>query len=384
MPVRIKEFSDSDRDRWDAYVLAHPRSTYCHLSGWKAVLEQSYGLHCHFLLAVDDVSAEKAADASAEAPDDSRVLGLLPLVHLKHPLFGNSLVSMPYFDLGGIVADRPDVEQDLLLTALQIAKSCKARSLELRQPAPLDILKRQTGGLFAEPAGRGHRTPQPHPVECNRRKKRLLLQLPLSAEDLWHSFKAKLRSQIKKPLKEGLRVEQGGLELLDDFYRVFCITMRDLGSPVHSKQLLGQVLERFPDQARLILVLQGRRPLAAGLVFSFKDCLENPWSASLKQYSRLAPNMLLYWTMLETAIEEGCTWFDFGRSSPDEGTYRFKTQWGARPQDLWWYSLAVDPAQPVDSRPEKTGYSRLIRVWQKLPVCATRVVGPRIRKHISL
>ncbi len=384
MPVHIKEFSDSDRDRWDAYVLAHPRSTYCHLSGWKAVLEQSYGLRCHFLLAVDDASAEGAADASAKASADSRVLGLLPLVHLKHPLFGNSLVSLPYFDLGGLLADAPDVEQELLLTALQIGQSRRAQSVELRQSAPLNTLKQHSGDLFFRAEIGKEASHSEFTAALNRGKKRLLLELPPSVGDLWHSFKAKLRSQIKKPLKEGLRVEQGGLELLDDFYRVFCITMRDLGSPVHSKRLLQHILECFPDQARLILVLQGRRPLAAGLVFSFKDCLENPWSASLKQYSRLAPNMLLYWGMLETAIAQGCTWFDFGRSSPDEGTYRFKTQWGAEPHDLYWYSLFLQGGPDSGIRPEKSQYARAIRLWQKLPVCATRILGPRIRKHISL
>ena len=111
------------------------------------------------------------------------------------------------------------------------------------------------------------------------------------------SFKSKLRSQIKKPIKEGLEAKVGGPELLEDFYKVFLINMRDLGSPVHSKKLMQNVLVAFLDKAKIIVVYKDRDPLACSLIIEFNDTLENPWASSLREYSRLSPNMLLYWTM---------------------------------------------------------------------------------------
>ncbi|MCP4647836.1 MAG: GNAT family N-acetyltransferase [bacterium] len=197
------------------------------------------------------------------------------------------------------------------------------------------------------------------------------------------TFKSKLRSQIRKPLKEGLRASVGGIELLDDFYRVFSVNMRDLGSPVHSKKLMRRVIEEFPSTARVVLVYRGKEPMACSLVIGFGDTLKNPWASSLREYSVLSPNMLLYSTMLDYACDNNYRFFDFGRSSPNEGTYRFKEQWGAKPTPLHWYYISIGSEESIKGE-EKARFERVIHYWKRLPVPLTKIVGPSIRKHIGL
>ena len=79
------------------------------------------------------------------------------------------------------------------------------------------------------------------------------------------------------------------------------------------------------------------RACRIGLFVGFRDMLEIPWAASLRTHNRYSPNMLLYWSVLAFACEKGYRNFDFGRSTPGEGTYRFKEQWGARPVQLYWH-----------------------------------------------
>jgi len=215
-------------------------------------------------------------------------------------------------------------------------------------------------------------------------KVRMLLNLPESSEILMKSFKAKLRSQIKKPLKEGLKSKIGGIDLLDDFYKIFSINMRDLGSPVHSKELMLNVLKEFPNESKIVMVHKDDQPLACSLVIGFKDTLKNPWASALREYSRLSPNMLLYWAMLEYACENGYAYFDFGRSSPDEGTYKFKEQWGAIPTPLHWHYIALGGQSINEEISEKSKFEKAIRYWQKIPVPITKIIGPMIRKHIGL
>ena len=117
----------------------------------------------------------------------------------------------------------------------------------------------------------------------------MLLGLPKSPDELLNSFKSKLRSQIKKPVKEGLTAKTGGLEPLDDFYEVFSINMRDLGSPVHSKAFIGGVIEQFSAESRICTVYRERQPLACGIIIGFRDTLHNPWASSLREYGRLQP-----------------------------------------------------------------------------------------------
>ena len=68
------------------------------------------------------------------------------------------------------------------------------------------------------------------------------------------------------------------------------------------------------------------------------------WFARTRE---LCPNHLLYWSIIETAIAAGCEVLDFGRSTPNEGTYKFKEQWGAEPLTLHWeYWLAERTPMP--------------------------------------
>jgi hypothetical protein len=95
--------------------------------------------------------------------------------------------------------------------------------------------------------------------------------------------------------------------------------------------------------------------------------------------------MLLYWTMLEFACNNGFRFFDFGRSSPDGGTYRFKAQWGAAPVPLNWgyISLSADKS-PAPVTAQRNRLDRFTRYWKRLPVGLTSVLGPVIRRQISL
>jgi hypothetical protein len=91
--------------------------------------------------------------------------------------------------------------------------------------------------------------------------------------------------------------------------------------------------------------------------------------------------MLLYWKLLERTVERGQGVFDFGRSSPESNTYRFKQQWGATPFPAEWQHY-VRHGSAADMRPDNPRYGRLIRVWQQLPVGVTRWIGPLIVRGI--
>ena len=213
----------------------------------------------------------------------------------------------------------------------------------------------------------------------------MLLDLPDTSEQLMNSFKSKLRSQIRRPLKCGLKVKSGGLELLNDFYPVFAENMRDLGSPVHAKAFIKNVVKSASDSARLFIVYQGKIPLACSLTLGCGSLLANPWASSLRRFSSASPNMLLYWSMLEYACENGFKTFDFGRSTPGEGTYKFKKQWGAVEKPLHWTIFSTQEMDNVVSETDqKSRFDAAIQLWTKIPVAVTKVIGPPLRKNIGL
>lgn len=329
---------------WDQYVAAHPQATGYHRLVWGRVIEKVFGHQTTYLTALDD---------------NRQVRGVLPLVLLSSWLFGRFMVSLPYVNYGGVLADDLETTNALVIAAIGMAKRLDVEHIELRhcKNSHLDWPKKE------------------HKVSMR-------LDLPETYEILLRSFAPKLRSQIRRGEKEGMTAHVGQLELLDDFYTVFSLNMRDLGTPVYGKQFFAEILKAISDDVRIISVRLGERPLAAGLVYGFRQTLEIPWASSDRRYARLAPNMLLYATILKYACEQKYRCFDFGRSSKDSGTYRFKEQWGARPVQLDWHYWLSEGASLPQLNPQNQKYQRAIRLWQQLPIPVTRVLGPRIVKFL--
>ena len=217
----------------------------------------------------------------------------------------------------------------------------------------------------------------------------MLLDLPETSDILLSGFKAKLRSQIKKAVKNGLTADLGRSDQhLDDFYEVFTCNMKDLGSPTHSRRWFQEIRDNYMDDMIISVVKYEGTAVGAGIVL-FKDSIASiPWASTKRKYNRLAPNMLLYWSLLEYTTNHGYKLFDFGRSTYGEGTYNFKKQWGAKPLSLNWTTydtLDVCIKQDISSASGNNRLRSLIEsTWRKLPLALTVVVGPRIRKYISL
>jgi FemAB-related protein (PEP-CTERM system-associated) len=337
---------------------------------------------------VNPVPINHARNSGRSLPSVLPIVGVLPLVHIKHLLFGNNLISTPYLDFGGILANDEEAEAVLLRAALKVAHKVGAESIELRNTAPLRTISAGSCPVKSNPDATWQAKPKAifktAKVITRSHKVRMLQELPDTAENLMKSFKSKLRSQIRKPSKEGLTYKIGGLELLDDFYEVFTYNMRDLGSPVHTKRLMQTVLEVYPVSAKVIVVYMKERPLACSIVIGYQDILENPWASSLRKYSKFAPNMLLYWAMLKFACENGYRYFDFGRSTPNEGTYKFKKQWGAEPITLHWNYIYTGNSVNDKLNYESKAYAAAAQIWRNLPLSLTKLIGPHIRKYIGL
>jgi serine/alanine adding enzyme len=307
--VSIRPFLPADAARWDAFVAAAPAAHAYHQAGWASVIERGLGQRPSYLL---------SEDASGQ------IDGVLPLVRLQSRWFGAFAVSLPFLNYGGPCAASPEVERRLVDEAVKLSRDHGLDHLELRL-------------MVANGFG----------LKVKSSKMSMRLGLPADADSLWKSFSAKLRNQINRPIKEGMTVHIGGLEELAPFYDVFSTNMRDVGTPVYSRKFFEQVLRTFPGSTRICTVYHRNEPVASGVVVGFRDTLEIPWASSLRQANRLAPNMLLYWSVLKYACESGYRVFDFARSSPDAGTYRFKQQWGASPLPLHWhYWLAHDGELP--------------------------------------
>lgn len=347
--IAISKLSPEQDEIWNRYVKEHTGATGYHNFAWGQAIEQAYGHKPHYFI----------------AHSNQQTVGVLPIIEMRKPLLGRELCSLPFCDLGGCLADSQDIEHQLVQYA--------ADQLNANINSPLYI--RQSGEPVLEQDLQ----------KLQGKKVRMLLSLPESSEALMTSFKSKLRSQIRKAEKNGLTVEMGYQQhLVDDFYGVFAQNMHMLGSPVHGKGLFQALQKHYQDKMLICIVKKDTLPVGGGIVLLGSNIASIPWASTLQKYNKLAPNMLLYWSVLKEVTDRGIQQFDFGRSSYGEGTFKFKHQWGAKPILLDWQ----EHPQAYD-QPEKNSEPGKLRgvvenIWRKLPLSLTIAIGPIVRKYISL
>src|SRR4030067_2184747 len=145
--------------RIDDFVKNNYRSNLYHDYRWGTIIEKCFGHKYHVLLSEDT---------------NGNINGILPLVHMKSFSFGNFIVSMPFFNYGGVCADDEAAQNALVDEAVRIAKDLKASHIEFRQGTPLN-----------------------NDIPARTFKVSLRMDLPGSPDELWKSFPSTLRSQIK-------------------------------------------------------------------------------------------------------------------------------------------------------------------------------------------
>lgn len=334
--------SERAPDDWNAFVLQRPGASLYHLSGWPEIAREVFGHRALYL----------------EARDSAGVLtGILPVIQQKSWVLGTFATSLAFFSYGGALTQDSASAEPLMQRAAEVAEESGCRYLEFR-----DI------------------EPRSGPWARRTDKITLQLELPDAFELLSKRLGSKLRSQVKRAEREAAQCRTGSAELLDDFYAVFAENMRDLGTPVYPKRFFAAILERFAPHCRVVVIDWQGQPAAAAFLTFWRDRAEVPWASCRARAKPLGLNMKLYWELLSLAVSNGCTLFDFGRSTVDSGTYRFKRQWGAEPKPLYWYRWERKPSGPEIAHGEGQGKVMQLAttLWQRLPIGLANALGPHI------
>jgi FemAB-related protein (PEP-CTERM system-associated) len=284
-------------------------------------------------------------------------VGILPLAVIPG-IVGRRAVSVPYCSYGGLLVAQTADDNQVRHAALTFLRHKGIKLLEVREL-----------GHTSNASSSGEVT--------------MVLDLPEASDLLWKRIGGKVRNQVRKAERSGLEV-QWGREQTSDLYEIYAENMGRLGTPVHARAFVDEILAAFGDQADVLTVRLQGRAIAAMLVLKFGDTWIDPIASGLVEFKNLNPNMFLYWEALKQAISVGARRFDFGRSQRESGTYRFKRQWGAVAIPLNYHSY-VDGIQVASASTDiyRGGKAAMFsRTWAKLPGHIQLVLGPKIRRYI--
>ena len=143
------------------------------------------------------------------------------------------------------------------------------------------------------------------------------------------------------------------------------------------------ILDIFPDNSKILLVKRkdDGDVLYAALFLFYKDTMMDFMSSTIGEYRKYYPTDFGIGTAIKYACETGYRYFDFARSIKGSPNQEFKRRWSAETKQLYYqYYLNTSNTPDYDLSNQK--YQKFIRMWKKVPVPVTKVVGPKIRRNI--
>ncbi len=339
----IKTLDNSSVTEWDGFVENSSLATFFHKAGWKEVIEKAFGHKTYFLY------VEK----------QGKITGILPLVHVKSMLFGNSLSSCAFCVYGGVVADDEESYAELDKKACELAAELGVDYLEMRnrtQTTP-DRPYKELYVTFRK--------------ELDEDEEKNMLAIP-----------RKQRAVIRKGIKAGLNSEID--QEIDRFYLAYSESVRNLGTPVFAKKYFSILKQVFKEQCEILTVVNKEGQLIASVMnFYFKDEVLPYYGGGTQNARSVQGNDFMYWEVMRRAVAKGIKIFDYGRSKEGTGSYRFKKHWGFEPKPLYYEFHLVKADSIPDINPLNPKYQIFIAAWKRLPLSVSQIVGPWLAKDLG-
>ncbi len=340
--LEVRPARPADEPACDALVRALSDGTLFQHPSWGRVIARVFGHE----------------PAGWVALDSGRLVGVLPLMRCRSLRGRRALISMPYAVYGGPLAERPEIERELVRAAVGQAESERAGRLELR-------CRRDPGLALV-----------PHELYATFEK-----ELPREPAAVLAGMPKKARAEARRAReKHGLRLSEG-IWYLEDLFRLFHANKRALGSPGLPLALFRELRAELGEAVRVHVVQHGAIPVSAVLSFVWRDQLLAYYAGTAPGADReLSASNFMYMALQEWAVEQGLRRFDFGRSRKDSGAFQFKLHQGFEPLDLPYRLHLVGEREPPSFTPSNPRTRWLRNTWSRLPGWLTvRLSGPLAR-----
>lgn len=155
--------------------------------------------------------------------------------------------------------------------------------------------------------------------------------LPIEGKNVYqvfNGFKSKTKYNIRLANRKGVKVRfSNSDEDLKKFYDLMIITGKRDKIAIRSYQYYKNIVDYFGINARIYIAEYNNEPLSAAITILHGKTVTYLYGASSNEKRNLMPNYLMQFNMIEWAINNECTKYDFGgvfNTTMDNGLYRFK------------------------------------------------------------
>lgn len=338
--------------KWQDYVAHNPNATIYHDIAWREIFGRALGYRSYYLV--------------AEAGDGA-VTGILPLFRVPSLLGRPRLVSVPFRDRGGVVADDTESFRALVDAATSMLGRLGGAGLELKTlvPYPEDAL-RDTGLRRVD-----------HWLHSR------VDLAEIANRTLQKALRDKMRA-IRQGIEAGLHFEDmtDRPDAVARWHRVYSASQHSLGVPAFSRRFFEAMIASLAPRGllRLYVVTNAAgKDVAATIVLNDRHVSIYAYSASDPAERSTRPNDFMLYNLYGALIQAGQLAFDFGADSPDqEGLLRFKRKWQASQQPIPFYYLGKGDPADTDSSSHRFDLAR--GIVRAMPLAASRaLLAPLVR-----
>jgi FemAB-related protein (PEP-CTERM system-associated) len=344
--LRVRKLDSEQRTAWpEALVTA---ATFTALDSWSRLVHELYGCRMYRF----------------EAVSGGEVHGILVLVHVRHPIFGNYLATAPFGSYGGFAFASIEARDALLRQAQALADGLGVEYAVVR---------------FIEAGNQPPASWLQNPIYST-----YLLDLVPNAEDLMKNFGHQHRKHTRQAMKKGFKIQFGHLDLLDETFEALARSMHELGSPYHSKEYLRRMAELLGDCVEFVVVKDIKNALVGSAVLVYHQGVASNLHANIfREFRSGYAGEFLYWSLLEHYCQKGLQVCDMGRSLNGSGNETFKLKWRSRQVPLaYWYYLPKSGEIPeLNQKSPKFRFA--IWLWKRLPAFIVRALGPAVIRGIA-
>lgn len=308
LPILDKS-NEKDRMRFDTFMKNHPNSSYTQCLAWA------------------NVKSNWESEAVYVENENGDIIGAA-LVLIRHvPVVKKTILYTPR----GPVWDWEDSHtfNQILLMLRKLAKRYHSYKIIIDpyfKAADQKAIDLVTSYDF-------NFTPDAPPLTTIQSRTTYVLDIAgKTADEIFANFHSKWRYNIRLAGRKGVEcrvctVEEG----LDDFYALMLQTsQRDQFTP-RSKEYFARFIRELGDCCRLYMCYYNGIPLSGAITTNYAGRTFYVYGASSNENRNLMPNHLMQWTMMQWALETGCSIYDFGgiafyedESSLAHGVYKFK------------------------------------------------------------
>ncbi len=165
---------------------------------------------------------------------------------------------------------------------------------------------------------------------------------------------------------------------MNEFWFIINRTMRELGSPYHSRKYLENVVEAFGQSSEIVILYNNRRPIGGGLFVYHLNKLNIVNANFLTQFRTAYAGEYFYWSIILESHQRGIACIDMGRSLVNSGNENAKMKWiPSRLPLAYWYRLLPGIELPRVNQ-DNPRFQTAIKLWQRMPQFLNNMVGPKL------